>query len=743
MLHSHPLPFKETPAWIGYAHALIARQREVSLEEATLKNEYPAQKAARSVDLDWPPDSRESRDSTERDKPDIADHAGDDAATTVAAIEHRVRRPLSTARLLVLLRLVRTFDSAAAFEAQLNGHPLIVLRGLVTTDLSDVARIIGNLMIPEGWECLSRSDFDSYAPPAMVLLHPEVRHDKLEPAGLITYAERIAEVMDTGLPLMLLIPDDVILPEELRHILPDPTPLAPLSREILRVALDACYPDAGVMADGSLMPRLPDDQAIARLTPLALRLAFAARTIDEAITRLALTAPKAEASGPHLDRIAGDHPALPAARRIVNDLKNWQAGEVAWSDLTRSLLLYGPPGTGKTWMAQAMAASAGISHVSGSFAEWQAAGHLGNMLAAMRRAFSQAFAAAPAILTIDEIDAVGSRSDSDDHARSYRTQVINGFLEQMDAISRKEGLIVIGTCNHPERIDPAILRAGRFDLHIEIGRPGPAALAQILRAKLGNGFDSEAIAALARTASGCTPAQIDAAVRMARSVCRAERRDLRLDDIRDALSLPPQHDALDWRIALHEAGHAVICSALNLGEITRITLTPQGGEIARGLPRHQMLLEHMEDEIAYTLAGRAAERLLLGDASAGAGGGEESDLAIATRIAVMIETHFGLGSLGPIWSGAQDIGKLDAATQKLVSARLREGEERAATTLRQHQAQLIALARELQQKRHLSGDDLRRHSLGGPVPETERPAQESCAIAPAAPDDPIAEPDAR
>ncbi|SEO27897.1 ATP-dependent Zn proteases [Paracoccus alcaliphilus] len=742
MLQCLPFSVKDHPDWIGYAHALIARQRDIlQEEEAEIRTLAAERKQPAQPELDWPPDSREPRDSTERDKEVVADHAQGDATATVAAIKRRSRRPLSLARLLMLLRLASVFGSADAFEKHLRAHPVTVLRGFATGDVSDVVRIIGDLMVPEQWECLSRADFQSYAPPAFVLLHPEVRHDKIEPASLVTYAERIAEVMDTGLPLMLLIPDDVILPEELRPILPEPITLALLSPAILLLALDTCYPDAGVLTDRSLADRLPADQAIARLTPLALRLAFAAQGIEEAITRLAQAAPKAEASVPHLDRIADDNPALPAARRIVADLRDWQAGEVAWSELTRSLLLYGPPGTGKTWLAQAMAASAGIGHVSGSFAEWQAAGHLGHMLDAMRKTFARAFAAAPAILTIDEIDAVGSRSDSDDHARNYRVQVVNAFLEQMDAISRKEGLIVIGTCNNPQRIDPAILRAGRFDLHIEVGRPGPDALAQILRGKLGDGFDPGGIADLARAASGCTPAQIDAAVRMARSLCRAERRNLRLDDIRIALALPPQHDGLDWRIALHEAGHAVVCSALKLGEITRITLTPQGGEIARKLPHHQTLLADMEDEIAYTLAGRAAERLVLGDASAGAGGGEESDLAIATRIAIMIETHFGLGSQGPIWSGTQEIGRLDAATQKLVRARLRDSEVRAATILRQHQAQLIAMAQELQQKRHLSSDDLRRHDLGGRGTEFAHMPQERRAAAPPLVEGPVAEPD--
>ncbi|WJS85315.1 AAA family ATPase [Paracoccus sp. TOH] len=698
MLQSLSLPSQNCPSWIRYARDLLARQNAVLVEEAAFASTLPAQQAARVVDPDWPADSKTGG----KEDDNIP-------GTTSVAV---ARRPLPAAQLLLLMRLARTFGSAPAFEAQLTDHRLTLLRGFAIPDLPHVARTIGKLMLPEGWEYLYRSDIVSFMPPAAVVLRPDVHMDKIDAISIATYAERIAEAMEAGLPLVLPVPDEVILPEELRPALPEPILLAPLSREILRAALDAWHPDVGVMADASLANRLPDDAAIAGLTPLALRLAFAAPGVEEALARLAQPAPQPVASGPHLDRIAGDNPALPAARRIVADLEDWQSGKIAWSDLTRSLLLYGPPGTGKTWLAQAMATSAGITHVSGSFAQWQAAGHLGNMLDAMRRCFAQAFAQAPAILTIDEIDAVGARDGSDSHARSYRTQVINAFLEQMDMISRKEGVIVVATCNHPGRIDPAILRAGRFDLHIELGPPGPAALAQILAGKLGAGFDPEAIAALARRASGCTPAQIDAAVRMARSISRAERRDLRLDDVRDALALPPQQDALDWRIAVHEAGHAVVCAALDLGEITRVTLTPRGGEIARNLPHHQMLLADYEAEIAHALAGRCAERLMLGHVSAGAGGGEESDLALATRIAVAIETAYGLGSDGPLWTGETAIGRLAPALQQRVRARLQHAETRATRILGAQRDQLDAIARDLQRRRHLSGEDLHRHLSG-------------------------------
>jgi hypothetical protein len=161
---------------------------------------------------------------------------------------------------------------------------------------------------------------------------------------------------------------------------------------------------------------------------------------------------------------------------MVADLLLWKAGQVAWSDLSRSTLFYGPPGTGKTWLARAMGASAGIACVTGSFAEWQAAGHLGDMLREMRKTFAEARSRAPSILFIDEIDAVGSRASRDPHNSNYRTQVINGFLGEMNAIALQEGVIVVGACNFIDRIDPAVLRAGRFDLKIKVPLPDAAGL---------------------------------------------------------------------------------------------------------------------------------------------------------------------------------------------------------------------------------------------------------------------------
>ncbi|MDT8326963.1 MAG: AAA family ATPase [Roseovarius sp.] len=415
---------------------------------------------------------------------------------------------------------------------------------------------------------------------------------------------------------------------------------------------------------------------------------------------------------PRLDEMAGDSPALLAARRLVADLLLWKAGQVAWSELSRSTLFYGPPGTGKTWLARAMGASAGIACVTGSFAEWQAAGHLGDMLREMRKTFAEAQARAPCILFIDEIDAVGSRESRDPHNANYRTQVINGFLGEMNAIALHEGVIVVGACNHFDRIDPAVLRAGRFDLRVLVPLPDAASLLALLRRHLRDEIADQDLVTLARASVGCSPAEIDAAIRAARSDARHAGTGLSVAMLYAQLDIDRMDEtsAQIWRVALHEAGHAVVGAALGLGRITSLKITATGGEILRSPARSESLISDLEAEIAYSLAGRAAERLVLGAVSAGAGGPATSDLAKATQCALGIETVYGLGCEGPVWHDAPEALMLqNAYLRGRVRQRIERAEKHAGVILSQHRSMLEGLARALLQERSLNSNQIDAH----------------------------------
>lgn len=162
------------------------------------------------------------------------------------------------------------------------------------------------------------------------------------------------------------------------------------------------------------------------------------------------------------------------------------SGRIPWSAVDRGALLFGPPDTGKTTFATALAGSARVPLVSGSLGEWQSAGHLGDLLKAMRATFAAARSAIPAILFIDELDSFGSRASLSRDHRDYGIQVINGLFELMDGIGGREGVVIVGACNHPQRLDPAIVRSGRLDRHLPVPLPNRQALREIFRIHLGN-----------------------------------------------------------------------------------------------------------------------------------------------------------------------------------------------------------------------------------------------------------------
>src|SRR3546814_617433 len=151
-------------------------------------------------------------------------------------------------------------------------------------------------------------------------------------------------------------------------------------------------------------------------------------------------------------------------------------GGLRWEDVDCGVLLSGPTGVGKTMFAGALARTCGCPLVSASLGEWQAAGHLGDLLKAMRRTFDEARKCAPCILFIDEIDSFGDRAAFDRHHRDYGIPLVNAFLEELDGVRGRAGVVVVGATNDPERIDPAIRRPGRLDRTIELGLPDAEAL---------------------------------------------------------------------------------------------------------------------------------------------------------------------------------------------------------------------------------------------------------------------------
>ena len=406
-----------------------------------------------------------------------------------------------------------------------------------------------------------------------------------------------------------------------------------------------------------------------------------------------------------LAELAGLGEARDIALGITEDLRGWSTGILDWRDVHRGLLIAGPPGCGKSELARAMAREHGIHLEIGSYAIWQAAGHLGLMLEAMRESFRRAALQAPSILFIDEIDSFGSRTGGrSSRNESYEEKVIGGLLELLDGIAGRQGVVVIGACNYPDRIDPAIRRAGRFDDLVHINRPDSAALATILRQHLGDDLAEIDLAYWGEIAVGRSGADCAAAVRTARAKARRARRQLEEQDLRNALG--PNHHALPLpirrRAALHEAGHAIVIAALKLGIVKALRIGPNGGEtITPWHPTEQTAEQAHRQCIAY-LGGRAAELLMLGDATAGAGGDPEADLARATRLLLACEFSLGLGDHGHLSIGADPdprlLLSLPPPTRARLQRRLDRAMEDAQDILCQHHALLEALARDLETK---------------------------------------------
>ncbi|MRX51642.1 AAA family ATPase [Paracoccus sp. S-4012] len=630
-----------------------------------------------------------------------------------AANDHvRPAPPMPIDRVLVLLRLCAGLGSATRLDAIIQPHAVTVLdHGDIPQEL--VRELLVDGLLPEGVVTTSKNPLRPHAP-----------GDGLNLFSLRTATERyyrgstesqLTALLGRASPVLLLVTDPEDIAVELRSALPAAITVPPVNQEILRFLL-------GITRNGDDLPDdrdeflrlLPADTDLGKLSAPALLLALREPSTEAVVERLRamvsadeLTDRK-QARRPTLDDIEGLGEAERMARRMVADLLAWKAGEVAWSELQRSLLLFGPPGTGKSFLAAAMANSAGIALVRGSLAQWQAAGHLGRMLAAMRSTFREAQDSAPAVLVIDEIDSVGSRTSDDQHNEAYRRQVINAVLEEFDGLKQTEGVLVVGTCNAPETIDPALLRPGRMDAIVEVPLPGRAALARMMRDGYPGQISDSDLARLARAASGHTAAAIDGGLRGARAAARAERRPVRPDDVLEALGNRHEADASIYhRTAIHECGHAIVATALGVSRVMRVVLGPAGGEtLSEPRPRSGLLRE-IEADLDRCMAGRAAERLVCGNISAGSGGPSNSDIAEATRIAASIDMRQGLGAEGPLWLGRNLDGYLESAERRArVRARIEQAEERACVVLQRNRALLEAMAEALTAAGSLEGEEL-------------------------------------
>lgn len=377
------------------------------------------------------------------------------------------------------------------------------------------------------------------------------------------------------------------------------------------------------------------------------------RGVEEALERLRDAHRRTDTSNdpPPVEALHGFGPAASWACDLAEDLDAWRRGRITWSEIDAGLLLSGPPGVGKTMFAKSVAKSAGVSFVASSLAQWQSRGHLGDLLGAMRGTFAEAAAKSPCILLLDEFDSIGDRTRFDERNAQYCTEVVAGLLECLDGIDRREGIVVIGACNHPHLIDAALLRPGRLGTHIRVGLPDAAARAAILRSYLPDHVSAGQLDEAARECDGVTGADLAHAAKAARRLARRRGEEPNIDDL--VASLPPVtpiEGELRARIAVHEAGHAAVGLALDVGVLTGVVVrkgftqtTGVGGgtifEPTNRLPSSSYFL----DQIAINLGGMAAEIVIHDQHLEGSGGGAGSDLHNAADLATIMVAQIGMG----------------------------------------------------------------------------------------------------
>jgi cell division protease FtsH len=382
---------------------------------------------------------------------------------------------------------------------------------------------------------------------------------------------------------------------------------------------------------------------------------------------------KARAKQPSKDQpkvtfadVAGLDEAIEELEEIKDFLESPVKFQQMGAKIPKGVLLFGPPGTGKTLLAKAVAGEAGVPFfsISGSdFVEM----FVGVGASRVRDLFEQAKAAAPAIIFVDEIDAVGRhRGAGVGGGHDEREQTLNQLLVEMDGFDQKVGVILLASTNRPDILDPALLRPGRFDRQIVVDRPDlegrKAILAVHARSKpLAPGVDLDVIA---RRTPGFTGA--DLANLMNEAALLSARHNLpsiglpQLEEAIDRVMAGPERKSrlISERekrvIAYHESGHALVAHALpNTDPVHKISIIPRGRALGYTLtlPTEDKFLvtrSELVDELAMLLGGRTAEEMIFADPTTGA----QNDIDRATTIARQMVTEYGMSeALGPMRFG--------------------------------------------------------------------------------------------
>ncbi|HIR30925.1 MAG TPA: ATP-dependent zinc metalloprotease FtsH [Candidatus Faecousia faecavium] len=385
--------------------------------------------------------------------------------------------------------------------------------------------------------------------------------------------------------------------------------------------------------------------------------------------------------------VAGADEEKDELQEVVDFLRNPEKFTEIGARIPHGMLLVGPPGTGKTLLARAVAGEADVQFLSISGSDFVEM-YVGVGASRVRDLFEQAKKIAPAIIFIDEIDAVGRKRGSGlGGGHDEKEQTLNQLLVEMDGFSRTEGIIVLAATNRPDILDPALLRPGRFDRQIHVGRPDVKGREEILKVHAkGKKLDASVnLKTVARSTAGFTGADLSNLLNEAAIMAARDNRPvLTMEDLNEALMKITAGPAKKSRVqtrkdlketAIHEAGHAIAMYNLPTHDPVRhITIIPRGNSLgatwylpvddSANLTRNQMY-----EQIVSLLGGRVAEALFLGDISVGA----SNDIDRATKLARDMVARYGmcekLGTVSYLDGGEVFIGR-DYQTTKSYSEKV-------------------------------------------------------------------------